>query len=54
MVNVNACCGDAPADMAGITVTGGSWTVTYSCAGMGCSVGGPTKKVGQMANFAAA
>ena len=54
MVDVSACGSDAPADMAGITVTGGSGTVTYSCVGMGCSIGGPTKKVGQMANFAVA
>ena len=54
MVDVNACCGDAPADRAGITVTGGSGTVTYSCAGIGCSIGGPTKRVGRTADFAAA
>ena len=37
MVDVDACGGGAPAGRAGITVTGGSGAVTYSCAGMGCS-----------------
>ena len=54
MVDVDACGGDAPADRAGTTVTGGSGTVTYSCAGMGCSIGGPTKGMGRMADFATA